>query len=149
MKSLLLSLISLMLYSNIAFSETVFSSRNMPMTCDYVFSVESDLRLELPLNSEDETISYQLQNSWKPYNWTPAILLPLKSNSSARFAEWSLQSMSIPLNFLYRKVKITFPKSHLICSAEFGREFGEPCMPEGRSSTPWRARVLNCETFEN
>ena len=152
MKNLtLLFFVLVFFYSTATFAdEAFFSSRNMPSSCEYVFSVESDLRLELPLDLNEDKIMYQLQNSWAPFEWTAVAILALQDSSVAtggptRFAEWSFQSMSIPKNYLFRIIKIFFPKSNITCIAEFGRQFGEACMPEGRIATPWRTRLFNCE----
>jgi hypothetical protein len=136
----------LIFFPMISFSmEVNLYSRNMPQTCQYVYKVESDLRIIAPLDIVDEELIYQLQNSWKPNGWTSPQALRLKSTRDHLIGELTFQSMSLPGNFLYRIIRITFPKSNKTCVGEFGREFGEACMPGGRNETPWRLRLLNCE----
>lgn len=127
--------------------EIEFFSRNMPQTCTYVYAVESDLKLKLPLDVQDREIIFQLQNSWDPFNWTTAESIPLIQFQDGFYANWTFQSMSIPGHFLYRNVQIELPNQRIVCHSEFGREFGEMCMPSGREATPWRKRKIECKSF--
>jgi hypothetical protein len=135
------------LYSTVILADVdaTFSSRNMPVSCEFVFRVDSDLSLVLPVDSDEDYILYQLQNTWVPSDWTEAVAVPLQLSWKGRVGEWSFQSMSIPGNYLYRIIKIILPKSKKTCFAEFGRQFGETCKSDGRDSTPWRVRVLSCD----
>jgi hypothetical protein len=144
MKTMVILVISL--FSGLLFAEDVsLFSRNMPMSCEYVFTVESDLRIEIPLTSLDQEVFFELQNSWTPSEWTKSKKLELKAVNSKLVGDLSFVSMSIPQKYLYRIISITFPKAKLKCLSEFGREFGEACMPGGRSETPWRTRQVKCE----
>ena len=143
MKSMLITIFSLFSIQLFA-QDAVFYSRNMPRSCEYVFAVESDLRLELPLNSPDQEVYYQIQNTWEPSQWTETKSLSLKTLTSKLVGELTLTSMSIPGHFLYRIIAFSFPNSQKKCVADFGREFGEACHNEGRDVTPWRLRQLNC-----
>jgi hypothetical protein len=141
-------LFSIQVYSTVWASnifEAQFFSRNMPVSCEFVFRVDSDLALVLPANSSEDHVFYQLQNSWVTSKWTNPVEIPLKHTDKGVQAKWSFQSMSIPENYLYRNIKLIFPNSKKTCYAEFGRQFGEACMSGGRDSTPWRERVLSCE----
>ena len=146
MKKLILALVAIC--SQVAWGDAVvFTSRNMPSTCEYVFTVESDLKVELPQSFKDEEVTYKLQNSWAPFNWTEEETLPLEQTQKGRFVEWTFVSMSIPGKYLYRNVLLTFPQSRIKCQSEFGRQFGEACMRGGRNETPWRTRQLICQPF--
>lgn len=147
MKALILSML-IAFSMTPSFAQVVFSSRNMPSTCSYVFSVESDLKLELPLDSIEDEILYQLQNSWVPAEWTPVQVLALESSERYKSVEWTFTSMSLPEHHLYRNILITFPKTNIRCLSEFGRQFGEACIPGGRSQTSWKVRKLDCESVQ-
>ena len=149
MKPSVFSLLFTLTYSSLTFSSSEnfqvrFFSRNMPSSCEYVFTVESDLRLELPLSSSEDEVFYQLQNTWNTSEWTAPASWAIKNHS----AQLTIKSMSIPENYLYRNIVIVFPKAKLSCATEFGRIFGESCMHGGRDATPWRARSINCQEFE-
>ena len=124
-------------------------SRNMPYSCDYVTTVESDLRLELPAASDESEVFYELQNSWEPSTWTESAPLVIRNIGPKDVAEITLKTMSIPEHFLYRNIRIHLPERQMICTAEFGREFGEACRRGGRDATPWRERVLTCKNNSN
>lgn len=146
MKTILL--VAIAVYSTLLFAgEVSLVSRNMPTSCEYVYTVESDLKIEIPLTSPDEVVLYQLQNSWTPSQWTKVKNLELTKGNNSLIGELTFTSMSIPQNYLYRVISLTFPKAKLKCVSEFGREFGEACMPGGRSETPWRIRQVNCENL--
>jgi hypothetical protein len=144
MKTLVVSLLFLASQAYSANADVVFSSRNMPQSCELVFKVESDLKISLPLETQETEISYVLQNSWAPFDWSAPKTLPLKKSANDLNAAWTFQSMSINENYLYRNIRIFFPKSKLVCTSEFGRQFGEACTGS-RESTPWRQRALVCE----
>jgi hypothetical protein len=134
--------------STLIASELTLISRNMPTSCEFVFEVESDIKISMDKTISDQKVFYQFQNSWEPLNWTQEKSASVKSVGDQKELSLTLQSMSIPGKYLYRHIRIRLPESKITCIAEFGREFGEVCMPEGRSGTPWRQRVLACETAE-
>jgi hypothetical protein len=143
-KTLIVSLLLLVSGAYSANADVVFSSRNMPQSCSLVFMVESDLKISLPLETQETELSYELQNSWTPFDWSAPKILPLEKSVNDLYAAWSFQSMNINENYLYRNIRIVFPKSKIVCTSEFGRQFGEACTGS-RESTPWRRRVLVCE----
>lgn len=151
MRRSLLALLMMSFFPTTGFSEFFLYSRNMPTSCEYVFNVESDIRIELPSDLDEERIMFSYVNTWAPYLWTSPEELPVAINQSGtkKFSQWSLTSMSLPQNHLYRVVKVFFPKSKILCQGEFGREFGEACMPGGREVTPWRSRVFNCKASDS
>lgn len=144
MKFLFLSLLFFTSYAYSAKANVVFSSRNMPQSCELVFMVESDLKISLPLETQETELHYQLQNSWAPFDWSEPLTLSLNKSANDLNATWTFQSMSINEKYLYRKIRIVFPQSKLVCASEFGRQFGEACTGS-RDSTPWKQRSLACE----
>jgi hypothetical protein len=149
--------------------EVEVKSRSLPETCEFVFRVESDLQV---LYRADGAASVQLVYAYKdaysqpnywPNNLTSnqaepqsRLLKALNDDPSRYGDEWTLLSMSTNPRFLYRRMNFYFrvfegpsfafrrdpEDKDSYYSVEFGREFGEPCYPDGRASTPYRERKV-------
>ncbi len=134
--------------------EVRLESRNMPRTCQFVFEVESDLRLRATgLEAGEWKMLYSYVDAYDAHERG---LEPGELELRDGRAEWSLRSFHAPTRFLRRIVEFHFeqrsangrlaarwPRSaSQVYRAEFGREFGEPCVSSGRPDTPWRERVV-------
>lgn len=110
----------------------------MPLNCEFVSQVESDISLQGIPDLNPHTFEVSYFEEWAKV-WTP-----WKKPENAEFLDkridWTLLSMSVARNFLYRKVR--FKSQGSLIEVEFGRAFGEKCEPSGRSATGWKPRPV-------
>jgi hypothetical protein len=146
---------SLFLFASSAFAAPALElwSRNMPKTCEFVFEVESDIRVLFADEELDAqvplTLVYALKNEWTEEWHLKKAAYFIRTEKGGWVADFSLQSMSSHERYLYRNIRFEIWAGAALeerltgmWTAEFGREFGEACQWDGRASTPFRKRNL-------
>ena len=134
------------LFSVSAFAEdALFSvkSRSIMPSCEFVYSVESDIIVEPQVElNDDQVIKISFENSWEEEPIRELVgFAELNAPGQRR---WTFQSMSTSKSFLYRRMFLQI--GHLNQDLEFvsesdewvsdiGRQFGEACH-RSRSQNP-------------
>lgn len=122
-------------------------SRNMPETCEFVYRVESDIRVLFanPDAAPLPQMSYRFRDEYSG-QWSRSGRVPFKLRQDGLWqADLALESFSAHEHRLQRVLQFSVNAGghkEGDWSVEFGRQFGEPCYSAGRLSTPYLRRSV-------
>ncbi len=123
-------------------------ARNKPVSCQFVFAVDSDLYFEvqnpsIPVTAIEVSYKDEYTGQWSKPKMLPAFKSPHSAHTY--FVATSLRSMSTNPKYLLRSLSFKIQPDRAVTPqlifSEFARQFGEKCY-DSPDETPYLPRAL-------